>query len=215
MRGCYHSPMKRIFLLAPILFVAVITTLTVIKFDFLLSLGWDPIRKPTFDWPSGLALGQYGFVMTATFIVSGLLIIALAQRLKAELRPASTSHAGSTLLALSGMALTSLAFTTDPTLRDTPATWHGILHDLSFVLLGLTLFPSMIVLGFAFRDDKIWKNLSLYTWITVTCAVPAFILKGAAFYIFLVAIVCWLEALIWKLRYPSKGRSDRRIVLEE
>jgi len=199
--------MKRLALLGPILFAVVLSTLTIIKYDFLISLGWDPIRAPTFDWPSGLALGKYGFVMTATFIISGLLMFVFALRLKADLksfdqtqgRPAGTSQTGSILLALSGLALAGLAFTTDPTIRATPATWHGILHDLSFVLLGLTLFPAMIVLGFAFRNDERWRNLSLYTWLTLAFTIPAFILKGAAFYVFLFAILLWNEVIAWRL----------------
>ena len=78
-----------LILLGPILFAVVLTTLTIIKYDFLLSLGWDPINAPTFDWPSGLALGKYGFVMTATFIISGLLMFIFALRLKADLKPDS------------------------------------------------------------------------------------------------------------------------------
>ena len=185
--------MKRLILLGPILFAVVLATLTIIQYDFMRGLGWHPINDPTFDWPSGLALGKYGFVMTATFIISGLLIFIFALRLKTDLRPARTSQAGSVLLALSGLALAGLAFTTDPTIRDYPATWHGPLHDLSFVLLGLTLFPAMIVLGFAFRNDERWRNLSLYTWLTLAFAIPAFILKGAAFYVFLFAILLWNE----------------------
>lgn len=199
--------MKRIILLGPILFALVLITLTIVQYDFLRGLGWHPINDPTFDWPSGLALGPYGIVMTATFIISGFLIAILALRLKADLKPAATSQAGSVLLVLSGLALASLAFTTDPTIRSTPATWHGRLHDLSFVLLGLTLFPSMIVLGFVFQQNKSWKRFSLYTWLTVACAIPAFILKGAAFYIFLLAILFWMETLAWKLNF-SPARNE-------
>ena len=199
--------MKRIILLGPILFALVLVTLTIVQYDFLRGLGWHPINDPTFDWPSGLALGPYGIVMTATFIISGLLIALLALRLKADLKPAATSQAGSVLLVLSGLALASLAFTTDPTIRSTPATWHGRLHDLSFVLLGLTLFPSMIVLGFAFRQNESWKSFSLYTWLTVACAIPAFVLKGAAFYVFLLAILFWIETLAWKLNF-SPARNE-------
>jgi hypothetical membrane protein len=191
--------MKRIFLLGPILFAAVVTALTIIKYDFLLSLGWHPINTPTFDWPSGLALGEYGWVMTATFILSGLLMSLFALRLKADLMPAVTSRTGSNLLFLSGLFLAALAFTTDPTIRNTPATWHGRLHDLSFVLLGLTLFPAMIVLGFAFRNDERWKNFAAYTWLTLTFAAPAFALKGAAFYVFLFAVLLWNEIAATKL----------------
>ena len=191
--------MKRLILLGPILFAVALTTLTIVQYDFMRGLGWHPINDPTFDWPSGLALGKYGIVMTATFIISGLLIFIFALRLKADLRPARTSQTGSALLALSGLALAGLAFTTDPTIRTTPATWHGPLHDLSFLLLGLTLFPAMVVLGFAFRNDERWRDLSLYTWLTLAFAIPAFILKGAAFYVFLFAILVWNEVAAWRL----------------
>jgi hypothetical membrane protein len=187
--------MKRLIQAGPILFTIVLTTLTIIQYDFMRGLGWHPLKDPTFDWPSGLALGPYGIVMTATFIISGLLITALALRLKTNLKPAVTSQTGSLLLALSGLALAPLAFTTAPTIRDTPSTWHGIMHDLSFVLLGLTLFPAMIVLGVSFRTDENWRNLSLYTWLTLALATPAFILKGAAFYVFLSAILLWCEVI--------------------
>jgi hypothetical membrane protein len=191
--------MKRILPLGPILFAGVLAILTAVEYDFLLSLGWHPLDDPTFDWPSGLALGRYGWVMTATFIISGILMMTFAVRLYFNLKPAPASKAGSTLMLFAGLALAMLAFTTDPTIRDTPATWHGRMHDFSFVLLGLTLFPAMIVLGFAFRNDERWRNLSLYTWFTLALAAPAFALKGAAFYIFLLAILLWNEIITIRL----------------
>jgi len=191
--------MKKILLLGPILFAAVIAALTKTEYDFLLSLGWDPIDAPTFDWPSGLALGKYGFVMTATFIISGLLMSLFGLRLKSDLGHGRTSQAASTLMVCAGFALAGLAFTTDPTLHNTRVTLHGRLHDLSFVLLGLTLFPAMIALGFAFRQNDKWRKLSVYTWLTVSLVAPAFFLKGAAFYIFLLAILAWNEVVIWRL----------------
>lgn len=191
--------MKRILLIGPVLFAGVLIVLTFVKYDFLKSLGWHPINDPTFDWPSGLALGNYGWVMTATFIISGILMALLAARLFLDLKPGPASRLGATLFVFAGLALAALAFTTDPTIRDTPATWHGRLHDLSFVLLGLTLFPAMIMLGFAFRQNDKWKNLSLYTWLTLALAAPAFALKGAAFYIFLFAILAWNEVMALRL----------------
>ncbi len=186
--------MKRLFLLGPILFAGTVTALTILQYDFLLGLGWHPLHAPTFDWPSGLALGPYGPWMTLTFIFSGLILFLLALRLKAGLDPAPASKIGSALLALSGLALTGLAFTTDPTIRSTPATWHGRLHDLSFVLLGITLLLSMLFLGKAFREDMRWRGYGIYTWITAALAIPAFILKGGAFYLFLLAVLTWNEA---------------------
>lgn len=204
--------MKKIILLGPILFASVLTILTFVKYDFLISLGWHPINQATFDWPSGLALGRFGWIMTATFIISGCLMTLFAYRLFLDLSTGSrrrlqvgfASRLGTFLFACAGIALAMLAFTTDPTIRDTPATWHGRLHDLSFVLLGLTLFPAMIILGFAFRNDEKWKSLSLYTWLTLAFAVPAFALKGAAFYVFLLAILVWNEVAALRLYQIEK-----------
>ena len=185
--------MKPIILTGPVLFAGVLAALTLVKYEFLLSLGWHPIHDPTFDWPSGLALGEFGWIMTLTFILTGIIMTLFARRLYLDLEPTPASKLGATLTAFAGLFLAALAFTTDPTIRDYPATWHGRLHDLSFVLLGLTLFPAMVVLGFAFRADDRWKNFAFYTWGTLALAGPAFFIKGAAFYIFLLAILVWNE----------------------
>jgi hypothetical protein len=183
----------------PILFGLTLAMLTLAKWDFLRSLGWDPITAPTFDWPSGLALGAYGWVTTSVFIVTGILIIFFAFGLFPTLPASSVSRAALTLLVLSGLAVAGLAFTTDPTIRSTPATWHGRLHDASFVLLGLTLLPSMLLLGTTFRHDPRWKSLSLYTFFTLALVFPSFWLKGIAFYIFLLAILVWMEIVAFRL----------------
>src|SRR5258706_7051563 len=97
--------MKRILLIGPILFATVVTTLTIIKYDFLRGLGWDPIHDPTFDWPSGLSLGAYGFVMTVTFIISGLLMSLLALHLYSDLKSDAAPTMGSFLLVCAGLSL--------------------------------------------------------------------------------------------------------------
>jgi hypothetical membrane protein len=197
--------MKKIILIGPALFAFVLTTLTIVEYDFLLSLGWHPINDPTFDWPSGLALGRFGWIMTTTFILTGFIMTLFARRLFLDLKRTALSKLGTTLMAFAGLFLATLAFTTDPTIRDYPATWHGRLHDLSFVLLGLTLFPAMIVLGFAFRADERWKSLAVYTWGTLALAGPAFFIKGAAFYVFLFAILLWNEIAALRLNSHSES----------
>jgi len=84
-----------------------------------------------------------------------------------------------------------LASTTDPTIRTTPATLHGRIHDGCFVALGTTLFPSMLLFGWTFRSIPAWRSLSTYTWLTAAAAVPTFALKGAAFYLFLAGVLAW------------------------
>jgi hypothetical protein len=192
--------MKKLILIGPILFAVVVATLSIVEYDFLRGLGWDPINDPTLDWPSGIALGPYGWIMTLTFIISGLLISLLGYQLKADLKSNRDSKIGTALVFCAGLAMASLAFETDPTRRTTPMTWHGILHDLSFVVLGLTLMPSMIYLGKAFRENPRWRNLVKYTWGTAALALPTFFLKGAFFYVFLLAILTWIEVIAIRLQ---------------
>ena len=191
--------MKRIILIGPVLFATVLFVLTFVKYDFLLGLGWHPIHAPTFDWPSGLALGDHGWIMTVTFLLSGFMMTLFASGLRLSLPPSRLAFTSTFALSLAGICLAGLAFTTDPTIRSTPATWHGRLHDLSFVLLGITLMTAMILLGFAFQADSLWRGVSNYTWLTVALAGPTFAWKGAAFYIFLLAILTWSEGIPIKL----------------
>jgi len=193
-------------IIGPVFFGIIVTSLTLLEYDYLRTLGWHPLYAPTRDWPRGLALGPYGLWMTLTFIVSGSLTILFALALGAELKPARSAQFGSAMLASAGLAVAGLAFPTDPTIRLTPATWHGRLHDLSFVLLGFSLLPAMLLLGAAFRHNRRWRNLSSYSWLTVVLAIPAFILKGISFYIFLLAVLVWSETIALRLKTKNSNQ---------
>lgn len=182
-------------MIGPPLFALIVAGLTILEADFMHSIGWEPFGN-VLDWPSGLALGPYGWLMTVTFPIAGVALIFFAY----GLRLALDEKLSTTLMMLAGFAMMGLVFTTDPTIRSTSATWHGILHDAFFVLLGLTLMPSMLLLGFAFRRDVRWRNLSVYTWVTAVLAVPTFWLKGLAFYVFLLAILVWSEIVAVRLK---------------
>ena len=177
--------------LGPILFGLTLLLLTLLDADFLCSLGWDPLRAPTFDWPSGLSLGPHGGIMIAAFLVNGALMMIFGVGLGKTVPQTKVGKAATRLMVLAGGAMMGLSFLTDPTVRNYPATWHGRLHDLSFVALGLTLFPSMILFGWGFHSSPGWRGLSWFTWLTVSLALPAFALKGFAFYIFLAAVLTW------------------------
>jgi len=174
--------------------------LTLLEYDFMRSLGWRPLR--VIDWPSGLALGPYGLWLTIAFPISGLLMAFFALGLRTALEDGNASRIGTIGLLLAGCALAGLAFSTDPTLRDYPKTWHGTLHDAFFVLLGLALLTSMLALGRAFKTDARWKGYGAYTYITATIALSCFALKGIAFYIFLATFLAWgftLALRFWRL----------------
>ena len=181
-------------------------SLTFAEYDFMLSLGWTPLH--VIDWPSGLALGPYGLWLTVTFPVSGLLMAFFGLGLRTMLGNGTAPRLGILSLVLAGCALAGLAFSTDPTIRTTPATWHGILHDTFFVLLGLCMLASMLALGWAFHHDPRWKGYGWYTFITAALALPSFALKGIAFYLFLAAILTWGVVIARKLLRLSNQEAD-------
>ena len=189
----------RLGMLGPFLFAVSVTGLTFAEADFMRSIGWEPFGN-VLDWPSGLALGPYGWLMTITFFICGGMMAFFAYGLKLTLK----EKFATTLLMISGLAMMGLVFTTDPTIRSYPKTWHGILHDSFFTLLGITLMSGMLLLGRVFQREKHWKNLSIYTWVTLALVVPTFWLKGAAFYVFLLAILLWSEVIALRLRSIPK-----------
>jgi hypothetical protein len=182
-------------IIAPIVFAIIVTSLTFAEADFMRSIGWQPFRN-VLDWPSGLAMGPYGWLMTINFFVCGTMMAVFAYGLKLALR----DKWATTLLMLGGFAMMGLIFTTDPTIRSYPKTWHGFLHDSFFAVLGVTLMLGMLLLGRVFQKHDPWKNLSIYTWISLALIIPTFWLKGLAFYIFLAAILIWCEVVAIRLR---------------
>jgi hypothetical protein len=184
-------------IVGPPLFGFTLVILTMLQYDFMRGLGWRPLQ--VIDWPSGLALGPYGLWMTLMFVLSGLLMAIFALGLRSALGSGVALHIGTLSLFLTGCALAALAFPTDPTFRSYPKTWHGFLHDLFFVLLGIALLVSMLALGRAFQADPLWKGLGIYTFVTAALALPSFALKGIAFYLFLGAILTWSFLLAIRL----------------
>lgn len=182
-------------IIGPLVFAIVVTGLTFAEADFMRSIGWDPFGN-VLDWPSGLALGPFGWLMTVTFVVCGALMAFFAYGLKLALQ----GKFATPLLMLAGFAMMGLVFTTDPTIRSTPKTWHGILHDSFFAVLGVTLMVGMLLLGQVFQQNEQWKSLAIYTWGTLALVLPTFWLKGAAFYVFLLAILLWSEVIAFRLR---------------
>lgn len=178
-------------------FAGMLALLTFLQYDFLRSLRWSPLNL--LDWPSGLALGPYGGWMTASFVVGGLALMLFARALRL-LFPESVVWF---LFLTSGFAMLMLVFPTDPTYGGPPEkTFHSILHDSAYVMLGISFVPGMIVLARKFRHLSEWQAYTWPTWVAVVLIVPSLMIKSAALYIFLLAILTWYELIsirIWQL----------------
>ncbi len=164
----------------------VIAVLTLTQNAHMTSLGWHPLTAPTMDWPSGLALGPFGAIMTTTFVISGAMLVLFAHGLGAWL-PSSVARFGFTL---AGIGMAALAFETDPTLTTKVATWHGRLHDIAYMVLGAGLALGLAVSAIVLTRTQ--AALAALSALTVVMAVLGFAVKGLLFYGMYATVMAWI-----------------------
>ena len=186
----------------PILFAGGLVALTTLQYDFMLGMGWEPLRDPSGAWPSGLSLGPYGWVQDVNFALSGALIAVFAVGLHRGIR--GSSKAGPALLFVAGLAMALLAFETDPIQGTGPRTLHGSIHDASFVLFVLALVSALFLLWRQMRQDGLWRGHARYTLVTALLATVLLFLPGVAYYLFLVVVLVWFETTAMRLRRVSR-----------
>ena len=164
----------------------------------MLGIGWRPLGDPAGAWPSGLALGPYGWIMDLGFAVSGILLMVFALSLHRGMPRGA--KAGPALLSLSGAAMALLAFETDPIRRTGPRSWHGLVHDAAFVLFAAALLLALLALWRRMRVDPSWRRHAHLTLATAIVCAACLVLPGVAYYLFLAAALAWIEATALKLR---------------
>src|SRR3712207_1859972 len=191
----------------PVRFVGVLVVLTVVQYDLMLEIGWQPLGDPAGAWPSGLALGPYGWIQVLNFVVSGLLLMLLAVGLHVGM-DGRGSRVGPGLLLMAGAAMALMGFETDPIFREGPRTLHGWIHDLAFALFILALLPSFFFLWQRFRKaapSAPWRNHARYTLATGVIAALLISLPSVAYYLFVVVVLAWMEVTAIRLWRLSRG----------
>ncbi len=68
------------------LFLLVVAILSVVELDDMHALGWGFTRDDDVPYPSGLALGDAGFVLILSFVLAGALVLTFAAALHTALR---------------------------------------------------------------------------------------------------------------------------------
>ena len=184
----------------PVLFAVTVLVLSVIQYHFMLEIGWRPLADPAGAWPSGLALGPYGWVQILNFVLSGILLMVFAAGL--HLGTKRGSRTGPALLSTAGAAMALMGFDTDPIRRTGPRTPHGLIHDLAFALFVAALLAALFLLWWRFRQDDLWRDHARYTLATGVVALLLLLLPGVAYYLFIAVVLLWFEASalrLWRL----------------
>jgi hypothetical protein len=65
-------------MIGPAMFAFIAVVLTVLQYNFLVRLGWEPVGVSDVPWPSALALGPYGSLQILNFVLFGIMLIVFA-----------------------------------------------------------------------------------------------------------------------------------------
>ena len=191
-------------MIGPVLFGGVLLALSILEYDFMLRIGWQPVTDPAGAWPSGLALGPYGAVQIVNFVVSGFLLCLFALGLYMGIATRRASIApGPALLFVAGMAMALMGFRTDPIERVGPRSLHGLIHDSAFVVFVLAFLAALLFLWWGLRWDARWRGHANYTLTTGIVAVFLVLLPGVAYYLVLLTLLAWIEVTAVRLWLPS------------
>jgi hypothetical protein len=189
-------------MMGPALFAILLFALSALEYDFMLGIGWRPVANPRDAWPSGLALGPYGFAQVVNFVVSGLLLAFFALGLHLGSTNGRGSPFGPAFLLVAGTAMALMGFETDPIGRVESRSLHGLIHDAAFVTFVLCFLTALFSLWRRFEADSRWRGHARYTLATGILAVLALLLPGVAYYAFIVVLLAWIEATairLWRL----------------
>ena len=178
------------------LFLVTIVVLTWLRYDYLRSLGWTIMQDHKVPWPSGLALGDAGWVQMLNFAVTGLLLLVFVRALRHELPAGRWGRAAASLMTVTAVALIAAAAPTDRDFTSAPSTWHGWAHGISFLVIVVCSLLAPLVTARALRGDQRWRPLAAASLaVGVICPLILFVPSQVGFYVFLVTLFGWYTAL--------------------
>lgn len=167
---------------------------------------------------SMLSLGERGWVMVATFIISGLLVLACAARM----RSAAVGTAGPALIGLYGIGLViagifpapaGLGFPPGTPEDQTPVmTASAVMHSVGFMVAFSALILSCFVFARQLWHHNWLAGLSLVVGfalpILIGLGMAGIVLTGIAFYAAAMLGWLWLGLLALEL---ARGRGNSRL----
>lgn len=166
---------------------------------YLHQLGWEFVGGEQVPWPSSLAPGRYGWLQDATFVITGLLILVLAAAVRDDLPRRRASAVAVGLLALLGVALILAGFRVDvPMLSGgSPATWHGWVHGIAFLLIIATGVVAPLSMALAVRRDPGSRPIAVVSVAASALFVVFLFLPwgNATFLLAMITLFGWIAAL--------------------
>jgi hypothetical protein len=143
--------------LAPAGLALVLLVLSFSERDYLRAIGWSPVRRTGTEWPSVLALGPHGWVLTVAFVATGALAVPVGWWLLISATQ-RVLYAGSILFIVMGAGVMTVAFSADPptALRES---WHAHIHNLAYPVLVVAAISSAALFSLVRSDERDWRGL--------------------------------------------------------
>jgi hypothetical protein len=170
---------------------------------YLHQLGGEFVGGEQVPWPSSLARGPYGWAQIATFGITGLAIIAFAVALRDQLPRRRASRVAVVLLALLGVALILAALRVDTPMLSggSPATWHGWVHAVAFLLIIATGVLAPLTMALAVQGDAGWRPMTIASVAASALFVVFLVLPwgNATFLLAIITLFAWIASLAARL----------------
>ena len=195
------------------------------------------LTRPGFDLSrhdvSLLSNGDLGWIQIASFLVTGLLVMAGAVGMRQVLRSSQGGTWGPVLVGVYGLGLIGAGlFSADPafgfppgTPEGAPATisWHGLMHFVSAAIGFLSLIAACFVFArrFAALGQRGWAAYSLITGVLFFAGFFG-VASGSglswtviAFWIALALAWSWISAMARRLMTSPVGLKDQSDIQQE
>jgi hypothetical protein len=184
-------------------FAITVVLLTLLEWNFLHRTGWTVVDDNTVNYPSALARGDLGLIQSLNFLlVLGVFAVIFGQGLRTQFVHRWSGTVATIGLGAVGLSGLLSAFFTD--LPGEPASWHGNLHGLGFVLLMLGSAVTFVAGGLALRGAPGWKGCSLYSLLNVPLAIAVTAVLSpfgqVAFYGLVTVLLAWFAVMGLRLR---------------
>jgi hypothetical protein len=151
--------------------------------------------------PRSLARGPYGWPQVATFVTTGLLIASSLSRHAISCR--AGGRAVSRSCCSPWVALILAGFRVDvPMLSSgSPATWHGGVHGIAFLLIIATGVLAPLTMALAMRGDACWRPITVMSLAAGALFVVFLFLPwgNASFLVAIVTVFAWITAVAVRL----------------
>ena len=184
------------------LFAVTVAVLTWAEWDFLHDLGWTVVHAHDVNYPSSLARGDLGPVQSLNFALLGLLTFLFARGLRTQFVRRLPGIVASAAFGAASLGALLSVFATD--LPGEPASWHGWLHGIGFVLLLLGNLIAFVAAGLGLRDAPGWGRVCVYSVANAPAAilvtVALFPFDQVSFYASIVVMLAYYGVLGLRMR---------------